>query len=42
MPSTTAGQVGFFDAAELIGPLPEGSFFALLPEHGKRIVRDET
>ena len=41
MLSTTTGQVGFFDAAELIGPLPEGSFFALLTEHGERIVRDE-
>jgi transposase len=41
MLSTTIGQVGFFDAAELVGPLPEGSFFALLAEHGERIVRDE-
>lgn len=41
MLSTTTGQVGFFDAGELIGPLPEGSFFALLAEHGERIVRDE-
>ena len=41
MLSTTSGQDGFFDAAELIGPLPEGSFFALLVEHGERIVRDE-
>jgi transposase len=41
MLSTTTGQVGFFDAAELIGPAPEGSFFALLAEHGERIVRDE-
>lgn len=41
MLSTTTGQVGFFDAAELIGPPPEGSFFALLAEHGERIVRDE-
>jgi transposase len=30
-----------FDAAGLIGPLPEGSFFQLLAEHGGRIVRDE-
>jgi transposase len=36
-----SGQVGFFDAVELVGPLPEGSFFALLAEHGDRIVRDE-
>jgi transposase len=41
MLSTTTGQVGFFDAAELVGPLPEGSFFSLLAEHGERIVRDE-
>jgi hypothetical protein len=41
MLSTTMGQVGLFDAAELIGPLPEGSFFGLLAEHGERIVRDE-
>ena len=41
MLSTTTGQVGFFDAAELMGPPPEGSFFALLAEHGERIVRDE-
>jgi transposase len=36
-----SGQVGFFDAAELARPLPEGSFFALLAEHGQRVVRDE-
>lgn len=41
MLATTSGQVGFFDAAELVGPLPEGSFFALLAEQGDRIVRDE-
>ena len=29
------------DAAGLMGPLPEGSFFSLLAEHGDRIVRDE-
>jgi hypothetical protein len=29
------------DAAVVMGPLPEGSFFALLAEHGDRIVRDE-
>jgi hypothetical protein len=39
--ATMSGQVGFFDAAELVGPLPEGSFFALLVEHGVRIVRGE-
>jgi hypothetical protein len=38
---TRSGQVGFFDAAELARPLPAGSFFALLAEHGDRIVRDE-
>ena len=41
MLAITSGQVGFFDAAELARPLPEGSFFALLAEHGERIVRDE-
>lgn len=41
MLATTSGQVGLFDAAELARPLPEGSFFALLAEHGHRIVRDE-
>lgn len=41
MLATESGQVGFFDAAQLVGPLPEGSFFALLAEHGARIVRDE-
>ncbi|MGI8712977.1 MAG: IS1182 family transposase [Solirubrobacteraceae bacterium] len=30
-----------FDAAGLVRPLPEGSFFALLAEHGDRIVGDE-
>lgn len=30
-----------FDAAVLYRPLPEGSFFALLAEHGDRVVRDE-
>lgn len=41
MLSRASDQVGFFDAAELVGPLPEGSFFALLAEYGHRIVRDE-
>jgi hypothetical protein len=41
MLSRASDQVGFFDAAELVGPLPEGSFFALLAEHGHRIVRDD-
>src|SRR3954467_5148427 len=40
MLATTSGQVGFFDAAELARPLPSGSFFGLLAEHGDRIVRD--
>jgi len=30
-----------FDAAVLARPLPEGSFFAVLAEHGYQIVRDE-
>jgi len=41
MLATGSGQVGMFDAAVLTRPLPEGSFFALLAEHGDRIVRDE-
>lgn len=41
MLSTRSAQVGLFDAAVLARPLPEGSFFALLAEHGDRIVRDE-
>jgi hypothetical protein len=41
MLATESGQVGMFDAAQLVRPLPEGSFFALLAEHGQRIVRDE-
>jgi hypothetical protein len=41
MLATQSGQVGMFDAAVLVRPLPEGSFFALLAEHGDRIVRDE-
>jgi transposase len=41
MLATRSGQVGFFDAAELVRPLPAGSFFGLLAEHGDRIVRDE-
>ncbi|HEV2874244.1 MAG TPA: IS1182 family transposase [Thermoleophilaceae bacterium] len=40
MLTTASGQVGFFDAAELIGPLREGSFYALLAEYGERIVSD--
>jgi transposase len=35
-------QVGLFDAAELCGQaVPGDSFYALLAEHGDRIVRDE-
>jgi hypothetical protein len=41
MLATRSGQVGFFDASELARPLPAGSFFRLLAEHGDRIVRDE-
>ena len=41
MLQTASRQVGLFDAAELIGPLPEGSFYALLGEHGERIASDE-
>ena len=41
MLATTSGQMGMFDAAVLARPLPEGSFFGLLAEHGDRIVRDE-
>lgn len=38
---TQSVQVGLFDAAVVMGPLPEGSFFALLAEHGDRIVTDQ-
>jgi len=41
MLATASDQVGMFDAAVLVRPLPEGSFFGLLAEHGDRIVRDE-
>jgi hypothetical protein len=41
MLAAASGQVGMFDAAVLVRPLPEGLFFALLAEHGHRIVRDE-
>ncbi len=41
MLATESRQVGFFDAAELVRPLPEGSFYALLATHGERIVSDE-
>jgi hypothetical protein len=40
MLASQSGQVGMFDAVVLVRPLPEGSFFALLAEHGDRIVRD--
>lgn len=33
--------MGLFDAAQVMGPLPEGSFYALLAEHGDRIVSDQ-
>jgi hypothetical protein len=41
MLASQSAQVGLFDAAMVMGPLPEGSFYALLAEHGDRIVRDE-
>jgi hypothetical protein len=41
MLATKSAQVGMFDAAVMMGPLPEGSFYALLAEHGDRIVRDQ-
>ena len=41
MLATRSAQVGMFDAAVLARPLPEDSFYALLAEHGDRIVRDE-
>jgi hypothetical protein len=40
MLKTRSAQVGLFDAAVVMGPLPGGSFFALLAEHGDRIVND--
>ena len=40
MLQTASRQVGFFDTSELIGPLPDGSFYALLAEHGERIISD--
>src|SRR4051812_35644111 len=40
MLATVSCQLGFLDAAEIARPLPAGSFFALLAEHGDRIVRD--
>ena len=40
MLTTRSGQVGLFDAAVVMGPLPVGSFYALLAEHGDRIVSD--
>src|ERR1039458_4293408 len=41
MLKTRSAQVGLFDAAVVMGPLPEGSFFALLAQHGDRIVTDQ-
>jgi transposase len=41
MLATASAQLGFLDAAGVMGPLPDGSFFALLAEHGDRVVRDE-
>jgi transposase len=41
MLATTDRQQGFFDAAWCSELLPEDSIYALLAEHGDRIVRDE-
>jgi hypothetical protein len=41
MLATTDRQQGFFDAAWCSELLPEESIYALLAEHGDRIVRDE-
>jgi len=41
MLKSRSAQVGLFDAAQVMGPLPEGSFFALMAEHGDRIVTDQ-
>lgn len=41
MLSVTDRQQGFFDAAWCSALLPEESIYALLAEHGERIVRDE-
>jgi hypothetical protein len=41
MLSSADHQVGLFDGAGLVGPLPEGSFLALLAERGERVVGDE-
>ena len=38
---TQSAEVGMFVGSVVMGPLPEGSFFALLAEHGDRIVRDQ-
>ena len=41
MLKTRSAQVGLFDTAQVMGPLPKGSFYALLAEHGDRIVKDQ-
>src|SRR5579864_183818 len=41
MLASASCQLGLLDASAVMGPLPEGSFFALLALHGDRIVRDE-
>ena len=41
MLARSGGQRGLFDAAWCTGLLPERSIYALLAEHGERIVRDE-
>jgi hypothetical protein len=40
MLASQSAQVGLFDAGFVMGPLPLGSFYALLAEHGDRTVRD--
>jgi hypothetical protein len=41
MLKTRSAQVGLFDTAQVMGPLPKGSFYALLAEHGDQIVNDQ-
>jgi len=41
MLASQSAQLGLLDAAQVMGPLPQGSFYELLAEHGERIVRDE-
>lgn len=39
--ASRSAQVGMFGSAVLTGPLPEGSFYGLLADHGDRTVCDE-